>query len=135
MKIIDILDAQIINILVRFSIVVDPKSNKNLVKQNIIKKLKDYFSIKNYEIDQPIYLSDIRNIIFNNPGVISINNLFLENVSGTVTQGSDENANTRTYSNTQYDIEANTDRDIVFAPPGGMFEVRYADYDIIGVTV
>lgn len=132
---IDILDAQIINILVRFSIVVDPKFNKNLVKQNIIKKLKDYFSIKNYEIDQPIFLSDIRNIVFNNPGVISINNLFLENISGTVTQGSDENANTRVYSNVQYDIEANTDRDIVFAPPGGMFEVRFADYDIIGVTV
>lgn len=132
---IDILDAQVVNIRVRFSIVVEPSSNKNLVKQNVIKKLKDYFGIKNFEIDQAIFLSDIRNIIFNNPGVLTISELEVENVNGTVTFGEPSNSNTRVYSDIQYDIDSNTDRDIIFAPPGGIFEVRFPDFDIVGVVV
>jgi len=132
---IDILDARVVNLVVRFSIVVEPEANKNLVKQNVIKKLKDYFAIKNFEIDQPIFLDDIRNIIFNNPGIITIDTLELRNINGPVTYGEAANSNTRTYSDVQYDIEANTDRKMVFAPPGGIFEVRFPNFDIVGVCV
>ena len=131
---IDILDAQVINIVVRFSIVVDPKINKNLVKQNVIKKLKDYFLIKNFEIDQAIFLADINNIIFNNPGVLSVDTLSLENINGGITFGEPSNSNVRVYSDVQFDVESNIDRQILFAPPGGIFEVRFPDFDIIGVT-
>lgn len=132
---IDILDAQVVNIRIKFSIVAEPSSNKNLVKQNVIKKLKNYFEIKNFEIDQAIFLSDIRNIIFNNPGVLTISELEVENVNGTVTFGEPSNSNTRVYSSVQYDIDSNTDRDIIFPPTGGIFEVRFPDFDIVGVVV
>lgn len=131
---IDILDARIINIQIKFSIVVDPKANKNLVKQNVIKKLKDYFRINNFEIDQPIIRSDIRNIIFNSESVLSISELEINNINGSVSYGEPGNSNTRVYSDNQYDIEANTDRDIIFAPNGGIFELRFPDYDIIGTV-
>lgn len=131
---IDILDAQVINLVVRFSLVVEPKANKNLVKQNVIKKLKDYFAIKNFEIDQPIFISDIRNIIFNNPGVLTVASLVVENISGQVTYGEAANSNVRVYSNVQYDVEANTDRDMIFAPPGGIFELRFPEFDVVGVV-
>ena len=132
---IDILDAQVINLTVRFSIVTEPLGNKNLIKQNVIKKLKNYFAIKNFEIDQPIVLSDLRNIVFNNPGVLSIDNLVLENINGQVTYGETANSNIRRYSDVQYDTESNIDRDMLFAPAGGIFEVRFPDFDIIGVCV
>lgn len=130
---IDILDAKVINLGIRFSLVIEPKANKNLVKQNVIKKLKDYFSIKNFEIDQPIFISDVRNIIFNNPGVLTISSLSFENFSGTKTQGDGSNA--RVYSDVQFDVDSNTDRDIIFAPPGGIFEIRHPEFDLVGASV
>jgi hypothetical protein len=131
----DILDARIINIQVHFSIVADPSfGNKNLIKQNIIEKIKKYFSIKNFEIDQPILLNDLENIIYNNPGVLSINSLRVENVNGTVNSNVD-GADPRAYSTEQYDIKGNTEKKIAFPPLGGIFELKYPEYDIKGVVL
>ena len=120
---IDILDAQIINITVEFSVVIDPTFNKNLVLQNILARLKKYFNIKNYEIDQPINLSDLHNIIFNNSGVITVQSIRINNISGVV--------NDRAYSFTQFDPSLNTIRSLVLPPIGAIFEVKYPDFDII----
>lgn len=132
---IDILDAQIINLTIDFSVLAEPGSNKALVKQNVIKKLKDYFRIKNFEIEQPVSIGDVRNLIFNTAGVVSINSISIKNINGTVSYGEEGNSNIRVYSDVQYDMEANTYRDIIFAPPGGMFEIRFPEYDIKGVVM
>jgi len=131
---IDILDARVINLTIDFSIVTEPEISKNLVKQNVIKKLKDYFLVKNFEIDQPILLKDIENIIFNTAGVLSISDLQLRNINGTVVFEDSGNSNTREYSSVQFDVEANTDRKILFAPPGGIFEIRFPEFDIKGLV-
>jgi hypothetical protein len=126
----DILDARIINIQVSFSIVADPKAgNKNIIKQNVIEKLKKYFNIKNFEIDQPIMLNDIENIIFNNVGVLTVNDLRVENIAGAVNSNVD-GAEPRVYSGEQYDIKSNTERKIIYPPMGGIFEVKFPDYDL-----
>jgi len=127
---IDILDAQVINLKIDFSIVVDPNFNSTLVLQNVIARLNKFFNIKNYEIDQPIIIAEIQNVIFNNPGVLTVNSIDIKNQTGTV-----GNSNPRQYSDIQFDVEANTDRGIVIGPPGSMFEIRYKSYDIIGSTV
>lgn len=127
---IDILDAQVINIKINFSIVVDPNFNTNLVLQNVINRLKNFFSIKNFEIDQPIVIAEIQNIIFNNPGVLTVNSIELKNLTGTV-----GTTNPRGYSDIQFDVQANTDRGIVLGPPGSIFELRYPNFDIVGVSV
>ena len=121
---IDILDANVINLTVEFKIVVDPQFNKHLVLQTVIGRLKQYFNIKNFEIDQPIILSDLTNIVFNNQGVISVEDLKVKNIIGSV--------GTRSYSNTQFDTKINTRKGLIIGPPGSIFEVRYSDYDIIG---
>ena len=126
---VDILDAQVINIKVEFSIVVDPNYNSTLVLQNVIARLNEFFNIKNYEIDQPIVIAEIQNIIFNNPGVLTVSSIDIKNQPGTV-----GTSNPRQYSDVQFDVEANTDRGIVIGPPGSMFEVRYKDFDIIGTN-
>jgi hypothetical protein len=124
---IDILDAQVINLQVEFTIVADPTYNRAQVLNNVLVKLKQYFDIKHYEIDQPIVLDDIRNIIYNNPGVLSLQSLNLRNVTGT--------SGTRTYSDVQFDVNGNTNRGFVMGPPGSIFEVRYKEDDLIGTVV
>jgi len=127
---VDILDAQVINIKINFSIVVDPNFNTNLVLQNAINRVKNFFSIKNFEIDQPIVIAEIQNIIFNNPGVLTVNSIEIKNLTGTI-----GTTNPRGYSDVQFDVQANTDRGIVMGPPGSIFELRYSDFDIQGVAV
>lgn len=121
---IDILDAQVVDLKLNFEIVSDPTSNKKLILQQIITKLKKYFEIKNFQIDQPIILQDITNIIFNTAGVISINFVKFENVVGM-------NSN-RMYSDVHYDVKSNTVKGLVLPPAGGIFEVRFPDVDIVG---
>jgi hypothetical protein len=124
---IDVLDAQVINLQIEFVIVVDPDMNRALVLNNVLSKLKDYFNIKFFEIDQPISIDDIRNIIYNNTGVISLQSLNVRNVTNA--------SGTRTYSDVQFDPATNTHRNLVIGPPGSIFEVRYKDFDIIGSVV
>lgn len=124
---IDILDARVINLQVKFQIVTDPTQNRQLVVRSVLQKLKEYFDIKNYEIDQPIVMGDIQNVIFNTPGVVSVVSVELQNVYGTV--------NNLTYSSEQFDVPANTFRGIVFGPPGSVFEIKYKNQDIIGVAL
>jgi len=124
---IDILDARVINLKVTFSVVVDPSENRELVLRNCLINIKQYFDIKNFDIDQPLIISDVQNILYNSRGVISLVSLNINNISGEI--------DGRGYSDQTYDITANTYRGIVFGSPGSIFEIRYKDYDIIGTVV
>lgn len=124
---IDILDAQIINLKLEFSVVIDPSKNKKLVLGNVISRLKTYFNQKHFEIDQPIILSDLQNLIYNNNGIISVTNISLKNLSGPV--------NGRDYSGAQFDVQSNTVKGIVIGPPGSIFEVKFKEFDIEGTAV
>jgi hypothetical protein len=124
---IDILDVPVINLQVEFEVITDPTANKNLVLQTIIKKLREFFAIKNFQIDQPISLSDVENLIFNTQSVISVNTLKISNLYN-IYGG-------RAYSQVYHDVPANTVKRLIVPPPGGIFEVRYPDVDIIGYAI
>jgi hypothetical protein len=121
---IDILDARIVNLTVNFDVLIDPTLNRAIVLQSILKKLQTTFNIKNFNIDQPIVVDEVRKAISTTPGVVSINNLLFQNVSGMLVN--------REYSSVTYDVAANTTQGIIFPPGGGIFEVRYPEVDIIG---
>jgi hypothetical protein len=124
---IDILDAQIINLKIEFSVVIDPSKNKKLVLQNVVSRLKQYFSVKHFEIDQPIILSDLQNLIYNNNGIVSVTNISVKNLSGPL--------NGRTYSPSQFDVESNTTKGIIIGPPGSIFEIKFSNFDLEGTSV
>lgn len=124
---VDILDGQIINLKVEYSIVVEPTYNKQLVLQTVSNKLASYFSVKNFEIDQPLVLSDIQNIVFNNLGVVAVQGVRVENLYGTIGSNS--------YSNSVFNVQTNTYNGIIIPPPGGMFEVKYKGVDIVGSVI
>lgn len=121
---IDILDSRIVDFSLTFDVLIDPTLNKSIVLQNVLKKMQKYFDIKNFNIDQPIVIDEVRTLISNVLGIISINELLFENISGT--------HNNKKYSDVIYDLHANTEQKIIFPPPGGIFECRYKDIDLIG---
>lgn len=121
---IDILDARIVNLSISFSVLIDPTLNRSIVLQTALTKLQSFFKIKNFNIDQPIVISDVRNTIFSTPGIISINEISFQNITGVV--------NNRSYSDNVFDVEANTRQGIIFPPGGGIFEVRYPEANITG---
>jgi hypothetical protein len=86
--------------------------------------LKDYFNINNFQIDQPIVLTDINNIIINEAGVLSLIDLTINNIGG--------NINGILYSDVIFNVPQNTKNGLIIPPPGGIFEVRYPNTDIIG---
>jgi hypothetical protein len=120
----DIVDASIINMKVNYTVVLAPTAVKNTTLQSINQSLKQYFDIKNFQIDQPILISDVLNIILNTSGILSLSNLTFEGVNG--------NIDGVLYSDVIFNVNQNTTNGLIVPPPGGIFEVRYPDFDIIG---
>ena len=122
---IDIMDGRIIDLQINYSIAVDPTLNRQLVLQNVQSKLVQYFNINNFQIDQPLILDDIRNIVYNVTGVVAVRGITVANVTGV--------SGDRTYSNVKYDIQTNLISDSILIPPlGGMFELKFPTYDLVG---
>jgi len=121
---IDIIDAQVFNVKIEYGVVVDTVANKNLTIQNINSSLKEYMAIENFQIDQPIMTSDLINLIINTDGVLSLVDFSVLNLVGDM--------DGRTYNTNSFSIASNTDRGMIYAPAGGIFEVKYPDDDIIG---
>lgn len=124
---IDILDVAVINIGVEYQIVTTPNANRPLVIQTINKRLGKFLDIRERQVDQPISLSDLRNLIYNNTGVIAVTGLRVRNFVGSV-EG-------KVYSDVQHDIDSNTAKEHVFPSPGGMFELRFPSLDVVGSAV
>lgn len=124
---IDIFDAPIVNLQVTFTISVDRSLNKNIVLQSILTKLQTFFDIKNFTVDQPIIVSDVRNIIFNTTGVTSVNGVKFASITGQV--GSLQ------YSDFSFDPDANMSNDMLLPPKGGIFEIKFPQTDIVGVAL
>lgn len=124
---IDILDAAIINFELYFQIIADPAYNKNSLLQGVIKDLQNYFSVANFHINQPILISDIVNIIFSKPGVVVVDKVQFNNLSG--------NVKNKQYSQVSFDIKSNTKNQIIYPPTGGIFELKYPDLNITGKAI
>lgn len=123
---IDILDAYIVNLSLLFEVVIDPSLNKQIVLQNVLRSLSEQLDVTNFSIDQPIVISDIQNTIYTIQGVLSVTNLEFRNYAGMV--------NNRQYSDVTFDVKSNTRKGILYPPPGGIFEFKFLENDIIGRT-
>jgi len=132
---IDILDAKVINLKITFSIVADPNMNKNAVLGTVISSIKNFFATRAFQIDQPLIRSDINNLIYNSQGVISVPDINITNLTGASNATASGPGDTRLYSDVQFDVNGNTNKGIVFPPIGGIFEIRYLDFDIVGMIV
>jgi hypothetical protein len=121
---INIRDAYYINIGINFDItVLSGYSNKDILTA-CISSLKDYFSIDNWQINQPLSLSDIQNKLLQVRGVQSVVKLEVTNK-----QGGD-------YSQYGYDIAGATKNNNIYPSlDPAIFEVRFPNTDIQGRVV
>ena len=124
---IDILDTNVINLQIKFEILVDKHQNKRLILQDVLNKLVDYFDIKNFHIDQPISISDVKNIIYNTDSVVSLTMFEIKNLNGIISD--------RQYSTTFYNIEDSQYKGLLIPPNGSIFEVKFPFDDIIGTAI
>jgi len=124
---IDLLDAEVINLEVYFQIIADPSYNKTTLLKDIIKSIQNQLNIKNMHINQPIVRSDITTTILSHKGVLSVDNVTISNLYGVVKN--------RQYSSSTFDVKANTRNQIIYPPPGGIFEVRYPEANIVGKAI
>lgn len=124
---LDILDARVANYEVRFGIMTAPTANKTGVVQTVISRLRNILRVESFQIDQPIVLDDLINVIINTPGVVSLISLDVLPKNGT--------AEGRTYSDFYFDYESSTRNKIITAPRGTIFELKYPDSDIIGTAI
>jgi hypothetical protein len=124
---IDIMDAAVINYEVLFQVVVDPTLNKSILLQTIIRDLRSLLAINNFHIGQPLVVSEIVASIFSHQGVIAVDSVRINNLTGPVKN--------LTYSPVAYDMTANTRSQLIYPPEGGIFELKYPDVNITGRVV
>ena len=124
---IDIRDAQIINVGVSFEIVVTAGLNKTLVLSRAATAIAQQLSQAKLAIDQSISIDSLKNAIFSITGVAAISSLAFTSLSGAV--------GTRQYPGQVFDVNAQLHNGFLVPPRGGIFELRYSDFDIAGRTL
>jgi hypothetical protein len=123
---VNIKNGFIINIGVNFDIIVLPNFNSNEVIAACIVALQAFFNIDNWQINQPIILRDLYNILDRIQGVQTVKNIEIVNKAG-VSLG---------YSQYGYDIQGATVNNIIYpSVDPSIFEVKYPNSDIIGRVV
>ena len=118
---INIQDAFVVNIGVNFDIIAKPNYSGRDVILSCTNRLKDYFNITKWNINQPINLSSIYTLLDQEPGVQTVQKVEIVNKVG------------GTYSQYAYDIKGATRTNVVYPSYDPMiFEVKYPDTDIKG---
>ena len=121
---VDVLDASIVNIGINYTVTVDAAMNSETTLNVINATLGEYFKIKKWQIDQPIIMGEIENLILNAMGVVSILELSFVGKHGV--------QNGLVYSDMAFDTRRYMDRGYIFPPRGGMFEIKFPNDDIVG---
>lgn len=126
---IDILDAPVINVGVNYTVSIEKNYNYNQVLRQINSEISRYMDIKNFQIDQPINKTDLLNLIVNVEGVLSMLSLEI------IPKNTGNSSGSLVYSSFIFNPRENTDRGMVFPSPGGIFEVKYPQTDIVGRAI
>jgi hypothetical protein len=120
---INIKDAFVINFALDFEITTYKNYNNEEVLLNCINELKDYFNIDKWQVNQPIIISEVENLIGGVKGVQTLESISLENKSGVL----------KNYSQYKYDFGQATRRGVIYPSlDPSIFEIKFPDTDIKG---
>ena len=133
---INIKDGYVINICVKYDIITKRGYNKNDVLLRTIQKVKDFFQIEKWQMNQPIVLGDLAYQISTCEGVVSLvppqtnnpnNDLILIENKHLVADG---------YSGNVYDINSASKNGIIYTSlDPSIFELKFPNSDIEGRVV
>lgn len=129
---VNIKNAHIVNIGCNFEIIVLPEFNSNEVLLRVIDRLKDYFDIDNWRINEPINLSKIYVEIDKVDGVQTVVRPDKDGKGGLQIV----NKFNGNYSSNKYSILNATKGGIIYPPKDpSIFEVKFPNTDIRGQVV
>jgi hypothetical protein len=121
---VNIKKAYIINIGCNFDIISRPNYNGQDVIARCLVELKKFFSVDNWQINEPIVLTDIYTLLDTIDGVQTVKSVQITNKSG------------GNYSAYSYDISGATLNNIIYPSlDPSIFEVKYLNSDIQGRVV
>ena len=120
---INIKDAFIINLALDFEITTFKNYNNERVLLQCITELKSYFDIDKWQINQPIIISDIKNLIGAVDGVQTVETVEFTNKNGTING----------YSQYIYPVNQALRNEVLYPSlDPSIFEIKYPDTDIKG---
>ena len=123
---INIKNGFIINIGVDFEITVRPNFNSNEVLKACLNSFTTYFNINNWQMNEPIQISELFLLLDRIQGVQTVKNVYITNKVGEALG----------YSQYAYDIPGATLNSVIYPSIDPMiFEVKYLNTDIKGKVV
>jgi hypothetical protein len=123
---ISIFSAEVIDLSVDIAIVLDSAQNSGQVISSVIDKVSTYFNPQTRQLGQNVYLSELRSIIQNTNGVLTVTTLDIFNEVG----GQYSSAETSMqYSDPAVKLIGPVD-DTIFAQPSQVYQIRYPGKDI-----
>jgi len=123
---ISILTAEVIDLSMDVSIVLDSAQNSGQVISDVIDKVSTYLNPQTRQLGQNVYLSELSSIIQNTNGVLTVANIDVYNEVG----GQYSSAETSMeYSDPETKLIGPID-DTIFAQPSQVYQVRYPSKDI-----
>jgi len=133
---INLKDAYVINIGVKFSIIVRRGYNKNDVLFRAIQQVKKFFATEKWQINQPIILSDLAYQISLVDGVVSIVPPETNNPQKNLIVIENKHLTADNYSGNVYDIDSASKDGVIYPSlDPAIFELKFPDADIEGRVV
>lgn len=124
---IDVLDAGVINYGIEYEVYLEKTANKSSSLNAINNRIASALQTRYFQIDQPMIIDDVVNLIINAPGVISLTDLKIYPITG--------EKDGRNYSSFTFLFEASTKKGIIRPPQGSMFELKFPEFDIKGIAI
>ena len=130
---INLKDAYVINIGVKFNIITRRGYNKNDVLFRAIQQVKNFFATEKWQINQPIILSDLAYQISLVDGVVSIVPPETNNPQKNLIVIENKHLTTDNYSGNVYDIDSASKDGVIYPSlDPSIFELKFPDTDIEG---
>ena len=133
---INLKNAYVINVGVKFAIITQRGFNKSEVLFNCIQAVKKHFDVSRWQINQPIVLSDIAYQISLVDGVASVVPPGQNNPEKQLIVIENKVLTSQGYSGNVYDVAGATKKGVVYPSlDPSIFEVKYPNQDILGEVV
>jgi hypothetical protein len=131
---VEINDGKVINLQVELDLFTDKVFNANEIKLNEINAVKDFFDINKWNMNQPIYVSQITDILREIPGVINVIDVRFYNMDGgnysSTLIAQADGQRTLVQSPSTYRTVITYIDNTIYSAPTAMFELRYPERDI-----
>jgi hypothetical protein len=119
--------ANVIDLSFDISVVLDASQNQGIVVSNLILKVSDYMNPINRQMGQNVNISEIRRIMQEEDGVISVTDISVFNKVGGLYSSSETSQRYLDSTTRQIEIIDET----IFAEPRQIYQVRFDNQDIL----